>query len=163
MWKCPKCSESVEDSFDSCWNCGTGKDGSPPPANFGAIQEDEGAQRAQHSTSAAIAGSTVPRSRPDTTPTYKSEGAQSVVARLRVVAGFIKIIWAIAGLVICAVLGTALAGNDTRALGGTVGALLGGALGYLFGSLTAVFVDWSCEMLLLQEKTYYAVSKGKKG
>lgn len=30
MWKCPKCGEEIRDSFDSCWNCGTSQDGSPP-------------------------------------------------------------------------------------------------------------------------------------
>jgi hypothetical protein len=30
MWKCKKCSEEIEDSFDSCWNCGVGKDGTMP-------------------------------------------------------------------------------------------------------------------------------------
>ncbi|MDA3862045.1 MAG: hypothetical protein PF445_12560 [Melioribacteraceae bacterium] len=23
MWKCKKCNEEIEDSFDSCWKCGT--------------------------------------------------------------------------------------------------------------------------------------------
>jgi hypothetical protein len=27
---CPSCGEPFEDGFDSCWKCGTGKDGSPP-------------------------------------------------------------------------------------------------------------------------------------
>jgi predicted nucleic-acid-binding Zn-ribbon protein len=27
---CPKCGEPFEPGFDSCWKCGTGKDGSPP-------------------------------------------------------------------------------------------------------------------------------------
>ena len=27
MWKCNKCGENVEDSFDACWKCGTSKDG----------------------------------------------------------------------------------------------------------------------------------------
>jgi hypothetical protein len=27
---CPTCGEPFEDGFDSCWKCGTGKDGSPP-------------------------------------------------------------------------------------------------------------------------------------
>ena len=27
---CPKCGERFEEGFDSCWKCGTGKDGSPP-------------------------------------------------------------------------------------------------------------------------------------
>jgi predicted nucleic acid-binding Zn-ribbon protein len=30
MWKCTKCGEQIEDDFEGCWNCGTGKDGSPP-------------------------------------------------------------------------------------------------------------------------------------
>ena len=30
MWKCKKCDEQIEDDFVVCWNCGTGKDGSPP-------------------------------------------------------------------------------------------------------------------------------------
>ena len=34
MWNCTFCSEANEDSFDSCWNCGTGKDGTPPPEDF---------------------------------------------------------------------------------------------------------------------------------
>ena len=31
MWKCNSCQESVEDSYDVCWNCGTSKDGVPDP------------------------------------------------------------------------------------------------------------------------------------
>lgn len=27
MWRCSKCGEEVEDDFDVCWNCQTGKDG----------------------------------------------------------------------------------------------------------------------------------------
>jgi hypothetical protein len=33
MWKCVKCSEKLEDSFDVCWSCGTSKDGVEDP-NF---------------------------------------------------------------------------------------------------------------------------------
>jgi len=32
MWTCSKCREEVEDNFDVCWNCGTGKDGSEDPS-----------------------------------------------------------------------------------------------------------------------------------
>lgn len=28
VWKCKKCKEEVEDSYDICWNCGASKDGS---------------------------------------------------------------------------------------------------------------------------------------
>jgi len=27
MWTCAQCGESHEDSFDTCWKCGTGRDG----------------------------------------------------------------------------------------------------------------------------------------
>jgi hypothetical protein len=36
MWNCPKCHEEVEDDFDVCWNCQTGKDGSIPETYFAA-------------------------------------------------------------------------------------------------------------------------------
>ncbi len=30
MWKCKKCGEEIEDTFDSCWKCSTPDDGSSP-------------------------------------------------------------------------------------------------------------------------------------
>lgn len=30
MWKCKKCGEVLEDSFDSCWQCGTPDEGKSP-------------------------------------------------------------------------------------------------------------------------------------
>jgi len=35
MWKCVKCSEEVEDNFDTCWSCGTAPDGTEDP-HFGS-------------------------------------------------------------------------------------------------------------------------------
>lgn len=32
MWKCPKCKERIENSFDLCWSCGTAKDGTEDPS-----------------------------------------------------------------------------------------------------------------------------------
>ena len=32
MWECKKCRESVEDSFEVCWNCGTSKAGVEDPS-----------------------------------------------------------------------------------------------------------------------------------
>lgn len=32
MWQCTKCRESVEDSFEVCWNCGTSRDGVEDPS-----------------------------------------------------------------------------------------------------------------------------------
>lgn len=34
MWKCAKCGESIDDSFDVCWACGTGSDGVETPGFF---------------------------------------------------------------------------------------------------------------------------------
>jgi membrane protease YdiL (CAAX protease family) len=30
LWNCPQCGEQIEDTFDCCWKCGTGSDGTPP-------------------------------------------------------------------------------------------------------------------------------------
>jgi hypothetical protein len=30
-WPCPNCGQSVPNTFDVCWNCGTGRDGTPDP------------------------------------------------------------------------------------------------------------------------------------
>ena len=32
MWICLNCSESIEDAFDVCWNCGTSRAGKPNPS-----------------------------------------------------------------------------------------------------------------------------------
>ena len=34
MWKCLKCKEELEDSFDSCWKCGTAREATPPSQPF---------------------------------------------------------------------------------------------------------------------------------
>lgn len=39
MWKCSHCGEEVEPSFDACWKCGTGKDGSSTES---AVPYEEG-------------------------------------------------------------------------------------------------------------------------
>jgi uncharacterized membrane protein YvbJ len=31
MWQCKKCGKSAEDQFESCWNCGTSKEGVEDP------------------------------------------------------------------------------------------------------------------------------------
>ncbi len=38
MWKCLKCREKLNDSFDLCWNCGTLRDGTEDPT-FQAVGE----------------------------------------------------------------------------------------------------------------------------
>ena len=32
MWVCPACGVEVEDNFEVCWGCGTGRDGTKNPA-----------------------------------------------------------------------------------------------------------------------------------
>ena len=34
MWTCARCSTDVEPEFIACWNCGTGRDGTPPPEDY---------------------------------------------------------------------------------------------------------------------------------
>jgi uncharacterized protein YbjQ (UPF0145 family) len=38
MWKCPKCGEQHEETFEVCWNCGTAIDGTEDP-EFRAAEE----------------------------------------------------------------------------------------------------------------------------
>ena len=35
-WNCPRCGESNEDDFALCWQCGTGRDGTPAGPAFRA-------------------------------------------------------------------------------------------------------------------------------
>jgi hypothetical protein len=43
MWNCEKCGEMLEDQFNSCWKCGTGKDGTPcPNSHVSDSREREG-------------------------------------------------------------------------------------------------------------------------
>jgi len=39
MWDCPRCGEELEDTFEACWNCGTGRDGSAASAEFDSLKE----------------------------------------------------------------------------------------------------------------------------
>jgi hypothetical protein len=32
MWQCIKCGEKIAGNFDTCWNCGTSRDGTDDPA-----------------------------------------------------------------------------------------------------------------------------------
>lgn len=29
-WTCPHCGEAIEDTFETCWKCGTSREGAPP-------------------------------------------------------------------------------------------------------------------------------------
>ena len=47
MWECKKCGESVEDTFDVCWKCGTSMDGVEDPS-FRPEPDSRMAARAAH-------------------------------------------------------------------------------------------------------------------
>lgn len=51
MWHCVKCRESVEDTFDVCWNCGTDNDGTEDPM---FCKEDDSSQFASEPPQSGI-------------------------------------------------------------------------------------------------------------
>jgi hypothetical protein len=46
MWECTKCHESIEDSFEVCWNCGTSREGVEDPS-FQKAEDAEVASSAE--------------------------------------------------------------------------------------------------------------------
>lgn len=158
MWKCKKCNETVDDEFDSCWNCGTGKDGSPPQDSFNSAKDDpkKWAANTEESLLADSLGVQSPLSHDQAS---RADGPRSVMGRLRFIAGFIKVVWTIIGALFCGLIGAGFG----RGAGFLFGGLIGGGLGYFIGYINAVFIDWLCEMLSLQEKTYHALRKSKSG
>jgi hypothetical protein len=64
MWKCKKCGEGLEDSFDSCWRCNTPDDGTSP--RLAATPESwsdspSSSSRAGHGSSPAVTSSAAKR------------------------------------------------------------------------------------------------------
>ena len=60
MWKCSKCKEESEDTFDSCWSCGTARDGAPPAEPFTKVSP---VPSSQPSVSKSGGASVLPRYR----------------------------------------------------------------------------------------------------
>ncbi len=56
MWKCKKCGEELEDSFDSCWQCNTPDDGSSPrlPSSSNAPASSSRSERSSSSPNPAM-------------------------------------------------------------------------------------------------------------
>jgi hypothetical protein len=76
VWACKKCRESVEDTFEVCWNCGTSKDGVEDPSfrpevDVRAVAEAAGAEQPAHRPSAALPSN----------PPASSPAADHVIAR----------------------------------------------------------------------------------
>lgn len=49
MWQCSNCNESVEDTFDICWNCGAAADGTPEAERGPDHRESDSASLASSS------------------------------------------------------------------------------------------------------------------
>jgi hypothetical protein len=60
MWQCTKCRESIEDSFDVCWSCGTSKDGVEDPS----FQKADDAEGAPSDAAGEFRHLTIPRAVP---------------------------------------------------------------------------------------------------
>jgi len=49
-WTCPHCDSQVDDEYDLCWSCGTGRDGALPPQDWTpVIHAYESIERPDHS------------------------------------------------------------------------------------------------------------------
>ena len=47
MWTCSKCGESVDDSLNTCWKCGTSSEGVEDPAFHSVLERPGSAVRAE--------------------------------------------------------------------------------------------------------------------
>lgn len=47
MWECQKCHEKHEDAFESCWNCGTSREGTEDPAFQRKAEAELGVETAE--------------------------------------------------------------------------------------------------------------------
>ncbi len=59
MWKCPQCDESLRDSFEVCWNCGTSKDGVRDP-DFASLKEQTREPESDEADAASYSDPVVP-------------------------------------------------------------------------------------------------------
>ena len=74
---CPKCGEPFEAGFDSCWKCGTGKDGSRPKA-WAAVADDitEPAEPCPKCGSSNVTPGELSASRHNLSATFRPAGAR---------------------------------------------------------------------------------------
>ena len=141
MWICPKCHEESEDTFNRCWKCGTGRDGSPPAE---PLEPDGGTLTDEVVLPAHASEPSVASARPSGPP---RGGRRSVMSRytdayliarsVTALGGIVKVIAiAIGGSI--AVLGMMAGSQDWRfAFGGVVLAAIVGVPLYVLGVLVA--------------------------
>jgi uncharacterized protein YbjQ (UPF0145 family) len=91
MWKCVKCHEQVEDSFDVCWNCGASRDGTEDPS-FQRVEDDRETPRRAAAEEGAITAK--PRRAPKAAPplivtTGNEVAGHAIASYLGVVRGIV--------------------------------------------------------------------------
>ncbi len=126
MWKCKKCGEENEDTFDSCWSCGVGHDGTrvADTKDFTALKED-------------VAQSDYSKS--DYTTTY---GTARLIAQFVSSVGWIVV--AISLLILLVSLAKSIDSHDNFALMGLLPSFSGAVSGLLLvmvGQMTRATVD----------------------
>jgi hypothetical protein len=82
----------------------------------------------------------------------KISETQSILRRLETLSRLTIIVWIIAGMGFGVMLGQSFGNVMESGAFTIVGLLLGGLLGYFVGQLSAVFIDWSRQMLILSDK-----------
>lgn len=119
MWKCTICREECEDNFDSCWSCGTGRDGIPT-----SEQLPEPGQQTAHSSSPALSSAS----------RQSKSGLSAIMVRYkdayriaRTVTGFgetVKVLAVVLGVVVAAI-GFAAGSDDFKVGGIALGVVIG--------------------------------------
>ena len=97
MWTCSKCSESLDDQFDACWRCGTGKDGSRPrnPALYSTDDvgtDDVGTDDAAPSTSRTAVRPVARRTRSTRISAEQNLEFENQVVRIGMTGGIIGLL-----------------------------------------------------------------------
>jgi uncharacterized protein YbjQ (UPF0145 family) len=89
MWKCSKCREEVEDSFEVCWNCGTANDGTVDPSFH--REENDQAPPSEDEETAISAGPVKPaaRTRKIIVTTGNEVAGQAIARYIGIVRGIV--------------------------------------------------------------------------
>jgi uncharacterized protein YbjQ (UPF0145 family) len=93
MWNCVKCKERVEDAFEVCWNCGTGKDGTEDPsfqhADDQPVPESSSPREEEAITDRRRTSSPPPRAKPLLVTTGNEIAGRTIASYLGVVRGIV--------------------------------------------------------------------------
>lgn len=145
MWKCKKCNEQLEDQYDACWKCGSGRDGDPPSSGreFETLAEQLAAE------SEELSGES---------PRYKSKVSYDarVICRFADMlydkASWIVFLHAVAGCVVGAMAGYLLGGGFRLepVIAAVIGGVVGVIVGILLGEARAFWYRLTAQIALCQ-------------